>query len=375
MILLIPKFLLPNYYVQFNLLFPIASLLASLMLGWFSGAVYRYIHDFLNPDNDRHRQTAFFYYSFVSLVLLVVYGIGSLFISSIFHLIPIFLVAIGLKTGVISVLNAAERHRLFLFANIAFALALGIFIGLCAWTSNDRLAENIAIYAAIDILIASVVWGRLGIFSGISVPRFDPRIGRHCLYYGFPLLASSLAVWGMTLSDRYLLALWEQEEGVAAYILSYQLSGAVITVPMSFLMAVVYPKIIRMDREFGREAALSYSYELLGLYRWAMVGIVPLGSIAVMSIIYFLYPSYDLKPEVVTLIVLAHSIFGLSHFYNKKFELSGRTIMITQAVGIGAVVNIGMNLMMIPSLGVMGAAISALVACSVVSYVAYRGNS
>lgn len=374
LVLALPGLLLPEYYVQFNLLVPIASLAAALIMGWFTGAAYRHVHDLLDPANGSHRETAAFYYGFVSLALLAVYAAGVAFVSSKLHLIPLLVVATGLKAGILGVLNAAERHRLFFLVNTGFAAALAVFLALCAWTPDEHLPRNLAIYAALDVLIAAAAWTRIGVFTVSRLPHFDPDIGRRYFLYGMPLLATSLATWVISLSDRYLLALWTPASEVASYILSYQLGGAIITVPMSFLITVVFPRIIRLDRADGEEAALAYTFRLARIYRRSMLAIVALGSGVVIPLIHFLYPAYELRPAVVVLIVLAHVIWGLAGFYNKKFELNGRTIIVTRSVATGAAVNVVMNVALIPFWGALGAAIATLIAYCASTYVVYRAN-
>lgn len=375
LVLVVPRLLPPAEYVQFNLLLPVAMLGASMIFGWFTGATYRYAHTMLDPGDDRHRRTAYFYYGLLSALLALIYAVSALLTPSIYPLFLLLLVASGLKTGVLSILNAAERHGGFFFANLWFALSLAVFLGLCALVPGWGLARILACYAALDIVIAAVAWNRLGVFTLGPSPRFDTEIGRRYFRYGLPLVANTLAVWVVSLSDRYFLALWESTSQVAGYILSYQLGSSVITIPMAFALAVIFPKILRIEREAGHEAALDYTYTLLGRYLRYMVILSVLGGGAVILFIHLFYPAYETDPWVIMLIVLAHAIFGLSHFYNKEFELDGRTLVITRSIGLAAVVNLALNVMLIPFLGALGAAISTLAAYCASTFFVYRARA
>lgn len=372
LVLIVPKLLPPAEYVQFNLLLPVALLGASMIFGWFTGATYRYVHALLAADDDRQRRTACFYYGLLSVSLVLIYAVSSLFTASIYPLLLILLAASGLKTGVLSVLNAAERHGGFFWANLCFAASLAIFLGLCALVPAWGLPRILACYAALDSAIAAVAWNRLGIFTLRAPPRFDAETGRRYFRYGMPLVANTLAVWVVSLSDRYFLALWESTPQVAGYILSYQLGSNVVTIPLAFAVTVIFPKILRLERDAGHEAALAYTYRLLGRYLRYMVILSVLGGGAVILFLHLFYPSYETDPWVVMLIVLAHAIFGLTHFYNKEFELDGRTIVITQSIGLAAVVNVALNLALIPLLGGLGAAISTLAAYCASTFFIYR---
>jgi O-antigen/teichoic acid export membrane protein len=361
-VVVLPLILQPDYYVQFNLLLPVALLMATLIFGWFSGAVYRHVHDFYDAQLPAYRQTACFYYGMVSLAILLCYAISVPWLDEKFRLILLLIVASGLKSAVMAILNASERHRAFFLASVFFAVALSGFLLLCLFGEDGRLLYNLAIYAAADIVIATAFMFRIGIFTVSSLPRFHLDIGRKYFYYGLPLMMNSFAGWVMSLSDRYFLAIWRPTEEIAAYILSYQLGASIVVIPMSFLMTIVFPRIIRMDKDSGIESALRYTYRLMGRY----VRLIPLAAVAgtglVIFLIHFFYPAYQLMPVVIVLIVLAHLIQGVSHFYHKEFELSGRTFVMTKAIALGALVNVGFNIALIPFLGAAGAAIATLVA-------------
>lgn len=374
LVIIVPKLLLPAEYVQFNLLLPLAFLGASMIFGWFTSAAYRYAHALFDAGDDRHRRTAYFYYGAVSLLLVLAYGFVSPLTSSIYPLLLILLVAAGLKSGVLAVLNAAERHRGFFFANLGFALSLAFFLALCAWAPDGDLPRILALYAVLDIVVAVIAWNRIGVFTSGSAPRFDVEVGRRYFRYGLPLVANTLAVWTVSLSDRYFLTLWEPTQQVAGYILSYQLGSNVVVIPMAFAMTVIFPKVLRVEREQGHEAAMSYTYRLMRLYVRAMAIFAAIAGAGVILFMSSFYPAYETSPVVVVLIVLAHVIFGLTHFFNKEFELNGRTVVITKSIGIAAVLNVVLNVALIPVLGVLGAAISTLLAYVVSTYFVYKAR-
>ncbi len=169
--------------------------------------------------------------------------------------------------------------------------------------------------------------------------------------------------------------MWEPTERIASYILGYQLSGSIITIPMTFLMAVVFPRVIAIDRESGEQEALKYTFKLLKMYIYSMLPIFIAGCAIVIPFKYYFYPDYEFNPYIMIVIVLAHVIFGLTHFYNKEFELNGKTLVITKGVGLGAISNVGLNLALIPFYGVMGAAIATLAAYCIAVYFIFKART
>lgn len=375
LVLLVPKLLAPEYYVQFNFVLPLAFLGAALVFGWLTSAVYRHVHQVLQPGDSRYRQTVFLYYSLASLLLLGVYFAVSASTASIYRLVPLLLVAAGLKTGVLAVLNSAGRHKQFFLANLGFFLSTALFLSLCLAVAEGRLAYCLSLYAAFDVVVALIVWRLTGIFTVQPWPVFDVEIARRYFRYGLPLVINMIATWTISMSDRYLLALWEPREQVASYILSYQLGGSIITVPLVFAMALIFPRIIRIDRESGEQAALDYTHRLMKIYRRYMAAIFVLACGIVIPFKYFFYPAYEFNPALIMVIVLAHVIFGFTHFFNKEFELNGKTMVITKGIGLGAILNTGMNVALIPLLGVLGAAISTLIAYAATVFFVYKSRT
>ena len=377
LVVILPKALAPALYAEFNLLIPLAGLGVTIAFGWITGAIHRYVYEILDQDDLRFKQTVFIYYGYLSLALIAVYFLVSALTASTYRLIPLLLMAMGLRDSIVGVLNMSSNHKGFFLANLAFATSLAVFIGLCSLANNEDLATYLTVYAVLDTVLAVIAWNLIGVASFRSTPRFDTHVVSRYFNYGLPLVLRGLPLWLMAVSDRYFLAIWRPAESVASYILSYQLAGSVIMIPLSFVIIIIFPKIIRVDKEMGELEALSYTYKMLGYY-FRYMPLIILGACAiVLPAIYYVYPEYLFRPIVIIVIVLAHVIQGLTHFYNKEFELNGKTMIITRAITAGAILNVALNTIFIPAFGDQGdlaAAISTLLAYSVTVYLVYRAR-
>ncbi len=366
MVLIIPAILSPSAYVQLNLILPLAFLGASLGFGWIIGASYRHVHNLLQPDGERIRQTIFSYFGITTILLIASHILISSLTNTIYALIPLLLTAAALKSGILSILNAAEKHKQYFFANIGFALSLSFFIGLIfIETGENNLEQSLLLYSIIDIVLALVGWVMAGIFTLPPIPKFDTGVARSYFAYGLPIVINNMFVWIISLSDRYLLTIFVPTGDVANYILSNQLAASMITIPITFAITIIFPKIIRLDKEQGEETALDYTHRLKRSYIRLIPAMFILACAIVIPLKHYLYPDYGLSPAIIAIIILSQLINGLSHFYNKEFELNGKTIIITKSIGLGALVNIGLNLVLIPVLGILGAAIATMAAYSV----------
>jgi O-antigen/teichoic acid export membrane protein len=377
LVLVLPKVLVPALYAEFNLLVPLASLGVTFAFGWLTSAVHRHVYEILDPKDIRFKQTVFAYYGGMSLVLVTVFFIISALTDSNYRLIPLLLMAMGLRDAVMGTLNMSSNYKGFFLATLGFAFSLAVFIGLCFQSTDNNLATYLIVYAALDSVLAVLAWNLIGVATFKPAPRFDAHIAARYFRYGLPLVIRGLPLWVMAVSDRYLLALWMPAESVAAYILSYQHAGSSIMLPLSFVISIIFPRILRIDKEQGEAAALSYTYKMLGYYFRYMPLIIVGACGIVLAVRYFIYSEYHFTPAVIIIIVLAHVIQGLTHFYNKEFELNGKTMVITKAVGVGALLNVVMNVILIPAFGTYGslaAALSTLAAYSITVYILYQAR-
>lgn len=374
LVMVVPAVLAPEEFLQFSLMMPLAALGMSLVFGWLTSAIHRHVFELLDPKDARFRQTASVYYGMVSLFFISLSLIGLLITDSMYRILPFLLVMAGLKMSIIRVLNSSGNHLGFFLANISFALSTAIFIALCMVDSNGGLEKNLVIYAAIDVLISLIAWRHLGVFSISPQPIFDRAIALKYFRYGFPLVANAIAIWVISLSDRYILTIWEGTNSVASYILSYQLASNIISIPLAFAATIFFPRILRIEREQDEPAALEYTYKLLSMYLKFIVPISLSACVLVMLFVYYLYSDYMFSPFIIILVVIAHVIYGSAHFYNKEFELSGRTMVITKGVALGAGLNFLMNLLLIPLFGILGAAIATLLAYIVVIWWVYNAR-
>lgn len=375
MVLVVPKVLSPELYVELNLVLPLAFLGVSLLFGWMMGSIHRHVHEFLDGKEIEVRQTVFTYFSAISIAGLLIFAALFPLLDSVYRLIPLLLVAAAHKNLLIGILNLSGNNKGYMLANLGFAASLALFVLLCYLRPGEGLAGKLVIYGAVDIIVGLVVWYKLGLDGYGLRPRFHKAIASRYMRYGMPLVLNGLATWVVSVSDRYILSIWEKPVTVASYILNYQLGGSVVVIPMSFAVAVYLQKILRIDKDQGLEAALDYTYGLLKIYKKFFLLFLVVGFSIVLSLKYFVYSEYEFNyGKTLFVLVLAHLVLGFTHFYNKEFELNGRTYIISKSIGLGAVVNAICNFSLIPVIGSLGAAFSTLIAYTVTVLVVYKSR-
>jgi O-antigen/teichoic acid export membrane protein len=293
----------------------------------------------------------------LAFIFVIIFILCGKFHEAIFTLI-IYVIAV--KDFFLKISNSAEDYKKFALANAFLAFGKIIFL-LILLIRNDNILIILSVFLVSELFfLLPFVWRRSRQKS-ISLKRRASALVL-MLSYGGPLVVASIAVWLISLSDRYILSFFLNTHEVANYIIIYQFSANAITIPVIFFITVYYPKLIRIDRELGLAAALEYNTKMLKKY----FIIAPIFGVFISAVIWiaikYLYKAYVADLFVIIIIICAQILCGAGHFYNKKYELNNKTHYIATAVLISAVVSVGSNFLLVPKMGLMGAALSSFAA-------------
>jgi O-antigen/teichoic acid export membrane protein len=248
------------------------------------------------------------------------------------------------------------RYSLYTLAKGALSLALSIL--LVVWL--DRGAQGLIIGAALPPLaIGCVIYARL--FGRFGV-RFSRSSFRAVFEFGGPLVPMNLSMWVLTYSDIYLLRRLVAAPDALSEVGLYQYAQEiclVLVLPITALN-LAWPQFLfsNHSRPKGRDLfARAHSYFsffliaigfLLSLFAREVIGVV--GS-----------AGYAGSAQVVPLLAGSLVFYGLAVVYSSGLYVSARTRILALIVGVCAVLNVVLNVLLIPDMGRQGAALATLV--------------
>lgn len=373
LVLLVPRLLSHDDFVKYNLATPLGYLIGSIACGWINAALCRFTHDFLSPGAEAKREAAATYFFVVGLLALGLFAVLQCVFHSRYAFAALIVFSSSVRAVVIGVLNASYRPAAFLKVNLLYLLPTATFLILCGAKLTADFETAMLIYIALESVIGILIAVR----SGMTFWRpltCNYRVLHPYLLFGGPLVLNGIAYWILSLSDRYFLSIWASTEDTANYILSYQLAGSIVQYPMSFYQSVFNPKALHIEQSSGRGEAVGYAYQELRRY----LAITPLFFVVCVAIVVgfksVFYTGYRVDFAIVATIVAAHLVHATGHFFNKDYELNGRTLVTTSAVFAGAVTNVLTNLALIPLCGALGAAVATLVGYGAYLVVLFRAR-
>ncbi len=265
------------------------------------------------------------------------------------------LAQIQLQNSLVIVERAAVAYAVTTAYRVASIASLGV---LLVWpTLEAAIAVSVAVMA---LTTGGLSWLARG---ELMWPRIDLAPLRELLRFCLPLLPVQLALWVCASSDRFFLKHFEGLESVARYSLVYTFASLIpvlfSAVSNIFLSAVSRwfdgGERERVDRAFShtlRAYWLVGSGALVGVF----VGAAPIAQMVAGE----RYVFADVQ-SVALWIGAGGFIYGFFQIFTRLFDLARRPWSVSLTWIIAMVLNLGLNALLIPRLGMSGAAIATAI--------------
>lgn len=203
------------------------------------------------------------------------------------------------------------------------------------------------------LIITILVFRKIG-FS------FSRPILVKLLEFGLPMVPGTIANWMLTISDRYLLNWYSTTAEVGLYDIAYKFGMIINMILVMPFRTAWLPFVFSIQKK--QEARQIYSGALTYFLLIATFVFLSISLFAREIIIIVSTPEYLPGVKAIPLIALAYIFFGLYYIVDIGILLKIRTIYYTIITGIGALINIGLNIVFIPKYGMIAAAVNTLIA-------------
>ena len=306
------------------------------------------------------------------LVVLTVQAIGYDQLESIvIYLITISVIISSFYTLLNAIFQANEKMEYLSLANIinSTILLAGTIIGIYLGLSIIYFAVVYILTSIVVLIFSAFVYKKE--FSGISLEiDFDfwkPTI-KESWSFGIIFLSGML----YTYVDSIMLSILKGAEAVGWYSAAYRLMYIALLLPNAINLAV-YPVMSRLFNDSSSES-LTMLYERY--FKYMLIAGIPLGvgtSILAKQVILLLYGT-GYEPSILALQILVWTIVftfaGAS--YTQLLQSINKQMIITKISIICLIINIIINLILIPPYSYVGASIATLITEIVlVSYIVF----
>lgn len=257
--------------------------------------------------------------------------------------------------------KAAHRIKRYSFTySTQMLMSFTIGILLILTTPLREIAPFIGIIIA---LIVTMVIDLPFMLKKMKGGTSQPTKAKIYFNYGVPICISLLLAYALNSADMYLIAYMMGEASAGQYNAGYNLANRSLEILFVWISMAATPIAVTLMEKEGversREIMKDYGASLLWIAMPAATGI------ALVSKEFGFILGESVRAEAVTvmpLIAFAGVLNGLISYYAQRaFMLSGRTSMFMWAMVPPVILNIGLNLWLIPLHGLMGAVYATVI--------------
>ena len=192
---------------------------------------------------------------------------------------------------------------------------------------------------------------------------YQPDKTKAYLLYGLPICFSLMLEYALSTSDRFVIAAMLGEADVGRYSAGYGLANRSIDVLFIWIGLAVTPMLVRTLETAGEAECIEqlkhYGATLLLVTMPAAVG---LGLVAQPASIMLGEPVREAGAQIIPWIVGAGVVNGMiSYYIQRAFMLGGKTKMLPITMIAPMVLNLGLNILLLPKFGLMGAVYATVI--------------
>lgn len=306
-----------------------------------------------------------------ALALAAIDWLGRAEFPAVFWCVVLLAPVLVVNSVVTMVARASERSGLVMATRIGGRwLELALVLGAVIMIDRSALAVYGGKIAASLLLLCYLAsWAYRNI--GFSRQAMDLSAMRQALRYGLPLMANELVAVVLVALDRILLKQMTGDFAVVGiYTIGYSLAMQINVFMNASLSEAFVPVVNRVYGRGGESAVRALKDRVLLPMTYASIGIAAM-IIAVgdEALVALSGPGKAASGSVFIVVGTTLALFPLLDISSYGLLLKKRSMRTFATTAIAAAVNVGMNLVLIPRYGYMGAAWA-----TVISYVVLSGT-
>jgi O-antigen/teichoic acid export membrane protein len=370
------RLLNPEQYGFYVLTIATVSLVTAAGFTWLNSASLRYFEEYRNKDKlSEFIATGVISLTIFFIAIAIIWYIATIILeqdlnSDFIYLLKIGILILGTQVGInfiVSVLRAGRQTRKY-----------GIYASVNAL---GGLLLAISFLYFLHLGPAGILWGMIIVSGGIvsfemihfykkrwiNLSFFSLTLLRKLASYGVPLAGAAFGASVLSIADRFMIGFFIGSKEVGLYAAGYSIATKSVTLLYSILITATYPVIIQIFERKGKEKTRLLLERILSTYFIILMPAV-LGIALLSEEIVKVFLGQPFQGASAFLPWVAGGLFclGLTQLAIVPFSLVKKTLYLLYFVISACILNIALNLFLIPQFGGLGAAYATLL-----SYLAY----
>jgi O-antigen/teichoic acid export membrane protein len=226
------------------------------------------------------------------------------------------------------------------------------------------------------VLLGLLIGNTIAAVYGIAIAapdlagRFSAPDLRRMLHYGGPLIPAAFAMWGLAFLDRIMLSQLGSFSETGQYGVGSRYAMLLMFCLVTFMTAYV-PFMLALWRE-DVESERQLRGRLLAHVTLALVTGGLLLSLFARELTMVIAPQYDRAYLVVGVLSTGVVLYAIANIASAGISLARRTKYIAAYTMLATLLNVALNLLLIPAWGMIGAASATAAAYGLLAILYYR---
>jgi O-antigen/teichoic acid export membrane protein len=226
------------------------------------------------------------------------------------------------------------------------------------------------------VLLGILIGSGLAALYGLAIAardvagRFSPGELRRMLHYGAPLIPAAAAMWGLTFLDRVMLSQLGSFSETGEYAVGSRYATLLMFGVTMFMTAYV-PFMLSLWQE-DVETERQIRARVLTYTTLALVGGGLIVSLFAQEITTIIAPGYSKAYLVVGILSTGVALYSVASIAAAGISLARQTKYLGAYTVVAASLNIGLNFLLIPAWGMIGAATATAAAYGLLAILYYR---
>ena len=260
------------------------------------------------------------------------------------------------------------QNRMGVFAAINVTASLSMVLLNVFFVSVLQLGERSLILSTLCIQgIQLVLFAWLG-REPIKKTYFNKCLAKKMLKYAIPLIPMVIAAWILSASDRYIILYFKGEAEVGIYGIGARFANMVNVLANSVYMAYTTYAFSTKDEENSKQ---QYVKILDGFYFILVIAIFIISLYSKEIISFMADEQYYWAYNLIPCMLFAQLIYAINTIVGYGVAFKKKSIYMTISVGVGALINVLLNLIFIPQFGAIAAAYTTAIAYTVMAVLSY----
>lgn len=316
--------------------------------------------------------TAFYLKAFISLIAIVAIFLLNMLSSEDDMATP--LVSIIAFTIIFNSLNVIDMYfqskvlsRYVVYANSVAFILTSILKLLLIYYDADLLYFAYALLLESALMAAGYLYVYRVQSHSVMAWRFDREIAVALLRSAWPLILVAVSAFLYTRIDQIMIKEMIDAEAVGQYAAAIKVSELLYFIP-AVIVSSLFPKIVEV-RQADREEYLHVLERLYRLVVWISIPIAVTTSLFSQMIIEVLYgDQYKDAHEVLAILAWAIILVSVGAVFVKMLYVEHFEKKYLYKSLFGVFMNVLLNLFLIPSYGIVGAAVATLMTLLSINY-------